>query len=142
MGGLINPRTWRRRCRASSSNTGGPPLPRKRAPQKDMWRFSTLDQKGLIKLPMKSTSTIATPYTHTICVSVRVLLSLACSAMLVWSSDICRWLSNPGGDDVEPVLLTLASLHCIEIVDLVEDDCLCGCSGLSTWKYYQFSYDH
>ena len=32
MGGLINPRPWRGRCRAGYSNTGGPPLPRKRAP--------------------------------------------------------------------------------------------------------------
>ena len=31
-GGLTNPRPWRGRCRASYSNTGGPPLPRKRAP--------------------------------------------------------------------------------------------------------------
>ena len=31
-GGLTNPRTWRGRFRAGSSNTGGPPLPRKRAP--------------------------------------------------------------------------------------------------------------
>ena len=30
--GLTNPRPWRRRCRAGYSNTGGPPLPRKRAP--------------------------------------------------------------------------------------------------------------
>ena len=29
-GGVIYPRPWRRRCRASYSNTGGPPLPRKR----------------------------------------------------------------------------------------------------------------
>ena len=32
MGGLTNPRPWRGRCRAGFSNTGGPPLPRKRAP--------------------------------------------------------------------------------------------------------------
>ena len=32
MGGLTNPRPWRRSCRAGYSNTGGPPLPRKRAP--------------------------------------------------------------------------------------------------------------
>ena len=31
-GGLRNPRPWRGRCRAGYSNTGGPPLPRKRAP--------------------------------------------------------------------------------------------------------------
>ena len=31
-GGLTNPRPWRGRCRASYSNTGGPPLPRKRVP--------------------------------------------------------------------------------------------------------------
>ena len=31
-GCLINPRPWRGRCRAGSSNTGGPPLPRKRVP--------------------------------------------------------------------------------------------------------------
>ena len=31
-GGLTNPRIWRRRCRAGYSNTGGPPLPQKRAP--------------------------------------------------------------------------------------------------------------
>ena len=31
-GGLTNPRPWRGRCRAGFSNTGGPPLPRKRAP--------------------------------------------------------------------------------------------------------------
>ena len=31
-GGLINPRPWRGRCQAGYSNTGGPPLPRKRAP--------------------------------------------------------------------------------------------------------------
>ena len=31
-GGLTNSRPWRGRCRASFSNTGGPPLPRKRAP--------------------------------------------------------------------------------------------------------------
>ena len=34
-GGLINPRPWRGRCRAGYSNTGGPPLPRKRAPYKN-----------------------------------------------------------------------------------------------------------
>ena len=32
IGGLINPRPWRGRCRAGYSNTGEPPLPRKRAP--------------------------------------------------------------------------------------------------------------
>ena len=31
-GGLTNPRPWRGRCRAGFSNTGGPPLPQKRAP--------------------------------------------------------------------------------------------------------------
>ena len=31
-GGLTNPRPWHGRCRAGYSNTGGPPLPRKRAP--------------------------------------------------------------------------------------------------------------
>ena len=31
-GGLTNPRPGRGRCRAGYSNTGGPPLPRKRAP--------------------------------------------------------------------------------------------------------------
>ena len=31
-GGLTNPRPWRGRCRAGYYNTGGPPLPRKRAP--------------------------------------------------------------------------------------------------------------
>ena len=31
-GGLTNPRPWRGRCRVGYSNTGGPPLPRKRAP--------------------------------------------------------------------------------------------------------------
>ena len=31
-GGLTNPRPWRGRCQAGYSNTGGPPLPRKRAP--------------------------------------------------------------------------------------------------------------
>ena len=31
-GGLTNPHLWRGRCRAGFSNTGGPPLPRKRAP--------------------------------------------------------------------------------------------------------------
>ena len=31
-GGLTNPRPWRGKCRARFSNTGGPPLPRKRAP--------------------------------------------------------------------------------------------------------------
>ena len=31
-GGLTNPRPWRGRCRAGSCNTGGPPLPQKRAP--------------------------------------------------------------------------------------------------------------
>ena len=31
-GGLTKPRPWRGRCRAGYSNTGGPPLPRKRAP--------------------------------------------------------------------------------------------------------------
>ena len=30
--GLTNPRPWRGRCRANYSNTGGPPLPQKRAP--------------------------------------------------------------------------------------------------------------
>ena len=33
-GDLTNPRPWRRRCRAGYSSTGGPPLPRKRAPFK------------------------------------------------------------------------------------------------------------
>ena len=32
MGGLTNLRPWRGRCRAGYSNTGGPPLPQKRAP--------------------------------------------------------------------------------------------------------------
>ena len=31
-GGLTNPRPGRGRCRAGYSNTGGPPLPRKRVP--------------------------------------------------------------------------------------------------------------
>ena len=33
-GVLINPHAWRGRCQAGYSNTGGPPLPRKRAPFK------------------------------------------------------------------------------------------------------------
>ena len=31
-GVLTNPRPWHGRCQAGYSNTGGPPLPRKRAP--------------------------------------------------------------------------------------------------------------
>ena len=43
-GGLTNPRPWRGRCRAGFSNTGGPPLPRKRAPlQKNMTRNTKED---------------------------------------------------------------------------------------------------
>ena len=30
--GLTDPRPWRGRCQAHLSTTGGPPLPRKRAP--------------------------------------------------------------------------------------------------------------
>ena len=41
-GGLTNPRPWRGRCRAGYSNTGGPPLPRKRAPLQK--KGSHLDQ--------------------------------------------------------------------------------------------------
>ena len=42
-GGLTNPRPWRGRCRAGYSNTGGPPLPRKRAPlQKKKKKKKTL----------------------------------------------------------------------------------------------------
>ena len=42
-GGLTNPRPWRGRCRAGYSNTGGPPLPRKRAPlQKKRWSNQSL----------------------------------------------------------------------------------------------------
>ena len=37
MGGLTNPRPWRGRCRAGYSNTGGPPLPQKRAPLTKKW---------------------------------------------------------------------------------------------------------
>ena len=37
MGGLINPRHWRGRFRSGICNTGGPPLPRKRAPTKKGW---------------------------------------------------------------------------------------------------------
>ena len=40
-GGLTNPRPWRGSCRAGYSNTGGPPLPRKRAPFTKK-RFSSL----------------------------------------------------------------------------------------------------
>ena len=40
-GGLTNPRPWRGICRAGYSNTGGPPLPRKRVP---------LTKKGLLIL--------------------------------------------------------------------------------------------
>ena len=47
-GGLINPCPWRGRCRAGYSNTGGPPLPRKRAPCKkpvqDKLIFSSVNQ--------------------------------------------------------------------------------------------------
>ena len=45
-GGLTNPRPWRGRCRAGYSNTGGPPLPRKRAP---------LTKKKFSKLSIKNT---------------------------------------------------------------------------------------
>ena len=31
-GGLINPHPWHGRCQAGYSNTGAPPLPRKRVP--------------------------------------------------------------------------------------------------------------
>ena len=42
-GGLTNPRPWRGRCRAGFSNTGGPPLPRKRAPsQKKIYESRTI----------------------------------------------------------------------------------------------------
>ena len=37
--GLTNPRPWRGRCRAGYSNTGGPPLPRKRAALQKSTRF-------------------------------------------------------------------------------------------------------
>ena len=37
-GGLTKPRPWRGRCRAGYSNTGGPPLPRKRAPLQKKYR--------------------------------------------------------------------------------------------------------
>ena len=35
MGGLINPRPWRGRCRAGYSNNGGPPLASKRPVKKE-----------------------------------------------------------------------------------------------------------
>ena len=38
-GGLTNPCPWRGRCRPGYSNTGGPPLPRKRAPLQKMQFF-------------------------------------------------------------------------------------------------------
>ena len=43
-GGLTNPHPWRGRCRAGYSNTGGPPLPRKRAPlqKKTLEEFQTI----------------------------------------------------------------------------------------------------
>ena len=39
-GGLTNPCPWCGRCRAGYSNTGGPPLPRKRAPFQKKFLFS------------------------------------------------------------------------------------------------------
>ena len=39
-GGLTNPRPWCGRCRAGYSNTGGPPLPRKRALSSKKVHFS------------------------------------------------------------------------------------------------------
>ena len=39
-GGLTNPRPWRGRCRAGYSDTGGPALPRKRAPYKKNIRLN------------------------------------------------------------------------------------------------------
>ena len=49
-GGLTNPRPWRGRCRAGYSNTGGPPLPRKRAPlQKKV--FSECPYEGAMVCP-------------------------------------------------------------------------------------------
>ena len=41
-GGLINPRPWHGRCRAGYLNTGGPPLPRKRAPCQKKWTAGIL----------------------------------------------------------------------------------------------------
>ena len=50
-GGLTNPRPWRRRCRAGYSNTGGPPLPQKRAPfPKKSWSYSKSLQRANLKV--------------------------------------------------------------------------------------------
>ena len=51
MGGLTNPRPWRGRCRAGFSNTGGPPLPRKRAPcQKNAYEFDNVHTKSQYRM--------------------------------------------------------------------------------------------
>ena len=64
MSGLINPCPWRERCRAGYSNTGGPLLPRKRAPcQKNVKKreqkslnkkyFSYFDKLSRIQISVK-----------------------------------------------------------------------------------------
>ena len=50
-GGLTNPRPWRRRCRAGYSNTGGPPLPRKREPLKKVLKILRAYQKCFKNIP-------------------------------------------------------------------------------------------
>ena len=48
-GGVTNPRPWRGRCRSGSSNTGGPPLPQRRAPftKKTFFRYYPWISQGL-----------------------------------------------------------------------------------------------
>ena len=70
-GGLINPRSWRGRCRAGYSNTGGPPLPRKRAPcQKkcDLTKFSIF--KLLLVSTVQSKRTLEKKWEKLECLSV------------------------------------------------------------------------
>ena len=55
-GGLTNPRPWRGRCRAGCSNTGGPPLPRKRAPlqKKNLQNTKKVSVSNINKLISKN----------------------------------------------------------------------------------------
>ena len=92
-GGLTSPRPWRGRCRAGYSNTGGPPLPRKRAPLQKNPQLKTIYTKKE-EPKMKSNQIKIHIYIHKIIKTIPIIKYIYFKLSINYSNFLCDILMN------------------------------------------------
>ena len=105
-GGLTNPRPRPGRCRAGYFNTGGPPLPRKRAPSQKRtrpltipwpvvyWRRWKNEQSFIVQICTLDDHLIMTLITFLLCLNrrfTRAFIIHSCWLNLLWSREQKKW---------------------------------------------------